>query len=43
MDYSLLLSLHDCAPAEQKSRERVERKDDEDNHEDEEEMNPVAD
>lgn len=36
MDYSLLLGLHDCARAEQESRERAEREDDEDNHEDEE-------
>jgi len=35
MDYSLLLGLHDCARAEQESRERAEREDDEDNHEEE--------
>lgn len=35
MDYSLLLGLHDCARAEQESRERAEREDDEDFHEEE--------
>lgn len=35
MDYSLLLGLHDCARAEQESRERAEREDDEDNHDEE--------
>lgn len=35
MDYSLLLGVHDCARAEQESRERAEREDDEDNHDDE--------
>lgn len=35
MDYSLLLGLHDCARAEQESRERAEREEDEDNHEEE--------
>lgn len=35
MDYSLLLGLHDCARAEQESRERAEREEDEDNHDEE--------
>lgn len=35
MDYSLLLGLHDCARAEQESRERAEREEDDDNHEEE--------